>query len=285
MPLIKENDAVNTAAAEAALAAAEASKAAATAEVAAASAPAAEAPAQVAAAEVAHPSDNVLDNGPEPETAHVQAASAGSTAVAPAQSGGAVAQRQAAQTAVLTDMAQAGFEGLTLDYTSFPNIVLKDGEFQVSGSNRTFDAKLGFDGIITTTRKKFAMRVGGDEDGDVAFADQRGDFDNVDTEVGRKVQEWRASGLKPELKEYIEAYVMITAIGDHESDCQDLVGGLVVVQISPTSCGRFSGYVATQAHKYRVNPDGYETHFYRGEKITNAKFPFYPWAFKFNQLN
>ena len=208
------------------------------------------------------------------------------TAVAVASTSNQVSpQKAASQAAVLNSMAERGFEGLKLDFSSFPGIVLKDGEFQVSGSTKAFDGKKGFDGVITGTRKKVAMRVGGDDDGDVIFADDPKQFSDPNTEVGAKVQEWKANGLKPELKEYIEAFTMITAIHDVEANCDDLIGNLVVVQVSPTSCGRFSGYTATQKMKSGVDPDGYVTNFSRGEKITNTKFPFYPWNFKFVHLN
>lgn len=232
---------------------------------------------------VVEASEDVLEVAPEP----TPALESNQTAVAVVEAAvpTVATQRTASQAAMLGDMASRGFEGLKIDFSSFPSIVLKDGEFQISGSTKAFDGKKGFDGIITGTRKKVAMRVGGDDDGDVIFADEAKQFQDPNTEVGAKVVEWRAAGLKPELKEYIEAFTMITAIHDPEASVDELIGSLVVVQVSPTSCGRFSGYTAIQKMKFGMDPDGYQTNFSRGEKVTNTKFPFYPWNFKLAAQN
>lgn len=227
-------------------------------------------------------SASVLEPEPEPATVAQSTATdvavrSESTAVSPS------AKAAASQAAVMNEMAEAGFEGLAIDTFSFPAIVLKDGEFQIAGSTRVFDAKTGFDGVITRTRRKYVCRVGGDDDGDVVFSFDKNEFSDVNTEVGAKVAEWKANGLKPEVKEYIEAYVMVLAVHDEKE--AELAGELVAVQISPTSCGRFSGYCATQKFKHKVDPDGYVTNFSRGEKVTAGKFPFYPWNFKFVSMS
>jgi hypothetical protein len=194
----------------------------------------------------------------------------------------AVSQRAASNAAVMNELAAAGHEGLKIDFSSFPGVVLKDGEFQLTGSTRCFNAITGFEGVVTGSKEKFAMRVGGDDDGDVVFSDHTADFDNLELDVGKKVAEWKASGLTPELKKYLECYVMITTI--HDEAAKDLEGELVVVQVSPTSVGRYSGYAATQNFKHKVAPDSYVTLFSRGEKITSGKFPYYPWKFSFVQM-
>lgn len=268
MPLVKDKDAVSAAAVEEATA--DAAKANAVAE-------------EVAGEqETCAKGADVLEEATPAEEAEAARAATQTTAVTEHTGEGAMAKRQASQAAVLHDMADSGFEGLNLDYSSFPNIVLKDGEFQIAGSTRSFDAVKGFSGVVTGTRRKYAYRVGGDDDGDVIFAYDAKDFSNPELEVCKKLQEWKAEGLKPEMKEYIEAYVMVSEVfGEQE---KDLVGELVVVQISPTSAGRYSGFAATQRFKHKCNPDGYNTHFLRGEKITSTKFPYYPWAFKFGGL-
>lgn len=262
MPLIKDKEAVDTSAVEAAQA--DAQETLATASDSAGVLEPDEAP-QAVLQEQARP---------EPTQATAVATASVTTNVAH--------QRQSSQAAVLHEMAEAGHEGLHMDFSSFPGIVLKDGEFQVTGSTRCFSAQLGFSGVVTGSREKFAYRVGGDDDGDVVFANDKSDFTNPEKEACQKIAEWRAAGLKPELKTYLECYTMITTV--HDPEAADLVGELVVVQISPTSVGRYSGYAATQKFKHGVMPDGMITHFLRGEKITSGKFPYYPWAFKFGGL-
>lgn len=227
---------------------------------------------------------SVLDPAPAAEAVLQTQAAASDQAVATAPAAGAPtttrSMGQAAQA-----MADAGFDVGETDYTSFPNVVLKDGEFQISGINRVFDAKKGFDGIITRSKRKHAMRVGNDDDAEVVFADNVAAFNDPATEAGKKVQEWRNQGLQPELKEYTEAYVLVTAIHDEEHDMSDLLGSLVIAQISPQSRGRFAGYTQTQYQKGNGLPDCYTTHFHRGEKVTSAKFPFYPWDFRYVRQN
>lgn len=285
MPLITDTAAVNNAAVQEAKADAAVTSTEASTEAAAVAAKQAEADAQVEAARAAAAASNesVLDEPEAPAPVIEQPAQATSQAVATAnQNTSVTTQRQASQSAVLHELANEGHEGLKIDFSSFPGIVLKDGEFQLTGSTRCFNAQLGFDGIVTGSKEKFAMRVGGDDDGDVVFSDHKADFENPETEVGKKVAEWRVAGLKPELKTYLEAYTMITNVADEAA--ADLVGELVVVQVSPTSVGRYSGYVATQMFKHKVSPSGFVTHFGRGEKITSGKFPYYPWSFKFVEL-
>lgn len=207
-----------------------------------------------------------------------------------AQTSGEVAVRQessapariSGQTAAMKEMDDAGFGGGQIDFTSFTNVVLKDGEFQLVGSTKSFSATAGFDGVIMQSRAKWAMRVGNDDDADVAFAYNKADFNDVETEAGAKVAEWRAEGLKPELKEYAELFVMVEQV--HAEDCKELEGDAVVVQVSPMSTGRWAGYKFKQRGRYGKLPDKYVTRFVRGEKVTAAKFPFYPWDFKFVRL-
>lgn len=231
-------------------------------------------------AKAAAAGDGALD--PEPEAKAADAYVDNSKAVQTTTASTAVSQRAASNTATLNELAAAGHEGLVLDFSSFPGIVLKDGEFQLTGSTRCFNAITGFEGVVTGSREKFAMRVGGDDDGDVVFAQHPQEFDNLDLDCGKKVAEWKANGLAPELKKYLECYVMLTEV--HDETAKDLVGELVVVQVSPTSVGRYSGYAATQKFKHSATPDAFVTLFSRGEKITSGKFPYYPWKFSFVQM-
>jgi hypothetical protein len=221
----------------------------------------------------------VLD--PEvPETAATPPRST-STEVAP-RAEGQVAR--GSQTAAMQEFEAAGFGGGQIDFTSFTNVVLKDGEFQLVGTTKSFAAKDGFDGVVLQSRAKWAMRVGNDDDADVAFAYDKADFNNVETEAGEKVAQWRAEKLKPELKEYAELFVMVSAV--HAQECKELEGDAVVVQVSPMSIGRWAGYKFKQRSRLGgLMPDKYITRFIRGEKVTAAKFPFYPWDFKYVGLN
>ena len=217
----------------------------------------------------------------DPEPAADPRPQSTSTDIAP-RAEGQVARANGGQMAAMQEMEDAGFGGGHIDFTSFTNIVLKDGEFQVVGGTKSFSATEGFVGTVLQSRAKWAMRVGNDDDADVAFAYNKTDFNDVETEAGAKVAEWRAEGLKPELKEYAELFVMVETM--RASDCKELEGDAVVVQVSPMSIGRWAGYKFKLRSRTGKNPDKYLTHFVRGEKVTAAKFPFYPWDFKFVAL-
>lgn len=218
----------------------------------------------------------------DPEPAAAAPTPSTSTAVA-ARPEGQVARSTGGQMAAMQEMEDAGFGGGHIDFTSFTNIVLKDGEFQLVGTTKSFSATEGFTGTILQSRAKWAMRVGGDDDADVCFAYSKAEFNDVETEAGAKVAEWRAEGLKPELKEYAELFVMVDKI--NAGECKELEGDAVVVQVAPMSIGRWAGYKFKMQSRTGCHPNGYKTLFIRGEKVTASKFPFYPWDFKFVELN
>jgi len=222
----------------------------------------------------------VLD--PEPAAQPAAQPTSTSTAVAP-RADAPAARSNGSQMKAMQEMEDAGFGGGHIDFTSFTNIVLKDGEFQLVGTTKSFSATEGFTGTILQGRAKWAMRVGNDDDADVCFAYSKAEFNDVETESGAKVAEWRAENLKPELKEYAELFVMVDKI--HASECKELEGDAVVVQVSPMSIGRWAGYKFKMQSRTGCLPNGYKTLFIRGEKVTAAKFPFYPWDFKFVELN
>lgn len=259
MPLIKDSSAVSKAAVD-------------TAEASAAQNP--ETTLQDEASVLEEPT--VLD----PEPAAEPTPQATGTAVAHREEGQVT--RSSGQSVAMQEMEDAGFGGGHIDFTSFTNIVLKDGEFQLVGTTKSFSATEGFVGTVLQSKAKFAMRCGNDDEADVVFAYDKSDFNNVETEAGAHVAEWRAEGLKPELKEYAELFVMVETV--KASECKELEGDAVVVQVSPMSIGRWAGYKFKMKSRTGRNPNGYLTHFLRGEKVTASKFPFYPWDMKFVSL-
>jgi len=241
-----------------------------------------------AAVEAAEVESKVTADVLEPETAPEKAtveqaaepAPSTSTEVAEVQTHAVRAASQ--QQAAMASLAEQGFEGLQIDYTSFPQITLKDGEFNLStGGVIPATANAGFKGRITATKMKYAFRIktkSDDEDADVQFTDNLADAKDPLTKVGAKVKEWEDEDLPWEYKEYVDCYVMVEEVlGDTG---KELEGQLVVCQIPQTSRGRLTGMLATAAMKYQQQPGDFLTHFTRGNKVTNVQFPFYPWDFK-----
>ena len=209
----------------------------------------------------------VVENEPAAETGKAVATT--TAASAPTVGGGGAK-------AVLNSLAEAGFEGLDLDFSSFTSIVLNDGQFECS-NGKVLDSK-GFKCRITRTRKKYAFRSNHLEakDVEVVYSYELTDASRPDSNVAKKIAEWKADGHDmKEVKEYLEVWgTMEDDMGDGEMN-----QSLVMISIPPTSKGRISGYLATEQMKGH-QPSDYITHFYRGEKVTKVDFPYYPWAFK-----
>lgn len=172
-------------------------------------------------------------------------------------------------------LAAAGFEGLHIDWTSFPTIVLNGTQFETSDGN-----PLGVDEFharLQQSRKRYVYRtsVAVDDDAELAYTYDPSELDNSDSELAKKVEQWKSDGLDFAVKEYIEAVAVI-----EDEDC-NLNGQMVLLQIPPTSTGRFSGFLTANAMSKGKAPQEYLTRFHRGEKVMKAKKPFTPWAFSY----
>jgi hypothetical protein len=177
--------------------------------------------------------------------------------------------------ATTAKLATEGYEGLEIDWTSFPTIVLDKGEF-CSGDGAEL-AKQDALVRIMQTRKRFVLRTKTAEpdDAELAYTYDMSELQDSDSELSTKVTAWKAEGLDYVVKEYIEAVAMVED-GEHQFDQQ-----MVLLQIPPTSVGRFSGYMTSNQLVKKLLPREYLTRCYRGDKITKANNPFYPWAFEF----
>ncbi len=176
---------------------------------------------------------------------------------------------------VATKMAAAGFSGLHIDWTSFPTIVLDQGVFGTSDGN-SLDIS-SFTARLLQSRKRYVYRtnVANDDDTELAYTYDPSEMDNPDSELSQKIAKWGEDGIEFSVKEYIEAVATV------EDDECPLNGQMVLLQIPPTSTGRFSGYVTANTMTKGKLPSEYLTRFFKGEKVTKAKKPFHPWAFEY----
>jgi len=210
---------------------------------------------------------------PEPETAPAPTRSAAvttrvSTAPAPQQAsdGRAVA---------MTALSDMGFGGLRIDWTSFPTIVLNQGEFELSDGN---PLKVGeFTVRLQQTRLRYVYRSNTEkeDDAEVAYTYDPAELDDPSSELAQKLHAWREDGLTWNLKEYIEAVALV-----EDANLGDLDGQLVLLQIPPTSTARLSGYIMGNLTTKRMAPPDYLTRCSRGDKVLKVRNPFYPWSFR-----
>ena len=178
--------------------------------------------------------------------------------------------------AVVGQLAESGFTGLKIDWTSFPTIVLDNGDFCTADGN-TLDTPREIHVRLMQSRSRFVLRTNTDDDDDaeLAYTYDMEELNTPDSELAIKVAKWREEGLDYTVKEYIEAVAVV------EDDASQLNGEMVLLQIPPTARGRFSGYVTSNTLTGKGEPPAYITRCYAGAKVTKAKKPFVPWAFDY----
>lgn len=187
----------------------------------------------------------------------------------------AVAVADAPSRNIIQEAADEGFEGLQLDFTSFDIVTLNQGEFLLGEK----DDALGdhFDVVIMQSRKKYAFVSGHPEDQREVKYSYDADAATEDREVMDAIAEWKEDGVSYVVKEYLEAAAEIVDDGaDGENN-----GDWVILQIPPTSKGKFSGYYAKNKAKGRGSMKDYVTRISKGKKVTKATNPFTPWAFDY----
>jgi len=177
---------------------------------------------------------------------------------------------------VLKELEEEGFEGLNIDWTSFPSISLKnEGRFEdfdgtIYGTE--FNCKM----IKSTTRWVWRGVPVEDNKKDVAFT-----YDRVRTQNGLLIDDvkanWIAQGKTPVEKEYLEVMVEMVAPGEPYD------GELRILSVSPTSKGRYTGTMIK--NKAYAKSKGWDTsdvvtRVFVGPKVTKVQNPFYPWHFE-----
>ena len=179
----------------------------------------------------------------------------------------------ASASSTLTELSNQGFEGLVLDWTSFPGISLKTEGVFVDIDGKDYGKE--FNCRLSGSKQRWVYRASPvlDNKRDVAFS-----YDRVTTQNGilieDKKREWTAQGKIVEEKEYLEVLVEMVA----EGEAYD--GEYRILSVSPTSKGRFSGHVAKCAALGGGDPGQVITKVLVGAKITKVQNPFYPWAFE-----
>lgn len=175
----------------------------------------------------------------------------------------------------VTELSESGFGGLEIDWTSFPTVVLDNGEFGTS-DGQTLDTK-EITVQLMQSRKRYVLRTNAikDEDAELAYTYDMSELDDPSSDLSKKVIQWREQdGLSYKIKEYIEALAIV------QDDESSLNQQMVLLQIPPTSVGRFSGFTTQNLLIQKLKPTEYLTRCHTGPKVTKAVKPFVPWAFE-----
>jgi hypothetical protein len=180
-----------------------------------------------------------------------------------------------ARTVLPTVTIPEGFDGLELDWTSFPTISLKNtGMFEdtdgtVYGSE--FRAKI----IGSCPRYIYRALTRGvvdDNRNDTAFSYDRS-TSTRGVPIAHLKAMWEAQGKEVEEKCYTE----LRLIMDAPNAPYD--GEWRLASIPAMSRGRFSGFFMQLSHLTNGSPQDQTVRFYAGDRVTKAKQPFIPWAF------
>ncbi len=179
----------------------------------------------------------------------------------------------AASTNFTKEAAEDGFEGLEVGFGSFPMItlpgeavfILSEGEVELGKSIKV---------RIQNSREKLVYSVKDDDDIKPIYS-----YDGVTVAgstdlVTDKTAQWKAEGDEVVNKKYLECTALIESC-----DVEEHNGTMVLLSLPPTAVNKFSGYVA-QLRFAGTSPRDVVTECYVGAKVTGAKKPFYPWAFK-----
>jgi len=218
------------------------------------------------------------EEAPEPEAPEEEVAASSSQEVVVREGGGEMVASTSGQ--VVQQLAEDGMEGMDLGFGAFPQIVLDDGQFECADLPGI--GKDGFECVIQQSKQKFICKT------DCADNDQHADFfytlfhptlnphaDQVSTNgkpIADFMAEWKAHGMKPIYKKYLEVLVMIFG-GDHD-------GAYAILSVPPTSITRLSGMVAIQKMKHGLRQDQYITKVRVGPKIGQGTTAFKPWVFE-----
>ena len=183
---------------------------------------------------------------------------------------------KAAATQFESDMAESGFEGLTLGGLSFEQIRLPgEGQFLIGQD----DEELGqeFDCVIQGTRSRYVVRQSDDQDAEMFYSyDPEGKVNAEGVDMSETLQEWADDGYeKPVIKRYIEATAVMVNAADPDRE-----GMMVILSIPPASVQKFAGFIAQQQFMKKLQPSEFITRCVVGKKVKKDKNSFFPWAFK-----
>ena len=200
----------------------------------------------------------------------------------PSATGSAVSvaeKRSALMTQIISQLAEEGFEGTELDYSSFLNITLNK---QIETSEGTELPNSGFLVRLAGSRLKYCFRNNNpvEDEVEVAYSYIKDDHLNPESEVAQKIAKWKEEGLElADVKVYTEVLAVMLDDKLDGDQAGELNGRLVTIQVAPTSRGRWAGYLAQLKMNNVKDVSGVATLVRRGKKVESGKFPFYPWDF------
>lgn len=206
-----------------------------------------------------------------PAEAPQQAVAARPTAAAPAVSNGPGIEQ---------DMADMGFEGLTIGGMSFDRVKLPSEGVFLYGSDE-IDLGKEFNAIIQGSKAIYIIRQSDDEDAENYYSYQPdGLVDTNGNDRADTLAEWREEGYeKPVVRRYLE--VMVQMFDQDENGIPgERDGAIAMLSIPPASIQRISGYLFQLTKMKGLMPSEVVTTFVVGNKVKKGNNSFFPWNAK-----
>lgn len=175
---------------------------------------------------------------------------------------------------VVSQLADEGFEGLEINFTSFDVIILEKSAFASASGKKV---KEDFEVVLQKTRSKFLFSsLHADTDKTEAVYSYNEHADTQDPEVMAKIAAWKEQdGVGYTKKRYIEALAIMV----DDKGTGELNNEMVLLQIPPASIGKISGHIVQGRMKGYSSPSEYTTIVGVGPKVGEGQKAFYPWVF------
>lgn len=217
------------------------------------------------------------------ETSHLEVEQVQAKEVAVVQQGGAVAVAtpaaavRGAMAQYTQEMAEMGFEGLTVDGMSFDRVKLAEGKFVMG----TEEVSLGesFDIQLMSTRPIFVVRREDSDQSPLYFSyDPNGETLTDGSSAASIKEEWLEDGYgtpdQPlDIKRYLEGMAQLINRDDEWN------GHMVSLSIPPASTSRLGGATATGYQRWKRDPSGLVIRCKVGQKVSKGSISWRPWVF------
>lgn len=229
-----------------------------------------EAEAPAAQVEADQPVASTPVEAPKQEAPKQQAVAARPTAASPAVANASIEQ----------DMADMGFDGLTIGGMSFDRVKLPSEGVFLYGSDE-IDLGKEFNAVIQGSKALYIIRQSDDEDAENYYSYQPdGLIDANGNDRTDTLAEWREEGYeKPVVRRYLEVMVQMHD-QDENGNSGERDGAIAMLSIPPASIQRISGYLFQLTKMKGLLPSEVVTTFVVGNKVKKGNNSFFPWNAK-----
>lgn len=176
------------------------------------------------------------------------------------------------------EMAEEGYEGMTLTGMSFERVKLHEAMFQLGSEDTSLGEKIEVQ--VMSTRNQYIVRQYKGNGAEIFYSyDPKGLTKSDGSSAEEILAEWRedghgVEGAPLEIKCYTEAMAMLVGRDDEHE------GMIVSLSIPPASRDRLAGAFAVGRQMFKAGPSNLIIECKVGKKIGTGEEAFRPWIFK-----